>query len=450
MKTKYLTLIVFSLIFYTSSFASMWLDPNEVVFADYQGKIFKVAHKDLKHLHELKNLGQLHIPQTDWHEIISNGESKIAKNLIEKLASYLPKDELWPYIQTGLLRKENKFNNLVSDSAYTQWEIFATHRELTKIRTNPQYYKNLSVLSNWNGLFSEPTSPVATLKQAIEGLANYSTNINYHDKVKVRELRTSIALSTNIEQLKQLIYHENIHIALASYYALSKLIPDEVAFEVLSHAIHKTEKLEYDFIVGGDQVYVGNELTLGQAAYDLFSDYLSSKQLREIVYKDPLLTSNQGLRRFKLRSRQFYNVLMHRNIHSDKFNQIVDTWRLKRSIHRKEVHEIKKLITKEALVERLLVQPMITKNISLAVIKLFDQSNNTIHYGISEWNYIAFKTHNEYSKNLVKYFLSGQNKKIDTRPIVENLLQQHNWPRDWQDLKQKVNHLAIEYDISIK
>ncbi|MCF6319484.1 MAG: hypothetical protein L3J83_09450, partial [Proteobacteria bacterium] len=365
---------------------------------------------------------------------------------IQKLASYLPKDELWPYIETGFLRSQNKFNALVSDSAYKHWEIFATHRELTKIRTNPLYYKNLSVLSNWNGLFSEPTKPIATLQQATERLTKFSTKINYQDRSRVRELRTSIALSTNIEQLKNLAYHENIHIALASYYALSKTIPDEVAYEILSQAIYKTEKLEYSYWVGGDVSIGGNGLTLGQAAYDLFSDYLSVKQISEIVHNDPLLKSNTGKKSFKLRSQQLVNRLKHRNIYTNRYKQMIDTWHLKQELNRKEVSEIKNLITKNYLIEQLVTQPTMTKNLSLAIIELSGQGEIRNNY---EWIYVAFKIHNDYSKNLVEYFLSEKNQKIDIKPIIEILLYQHNWPRNWQDLKQKVNDLAIEYDVSI-
>ncbi len=446
MKFKCLTLIVVFLIFYTPIFAAMGVDPNKVVFADYHGKIYKVTNKDLRQMHELENLSQFFTPQTNWHQIISNAEPEIAISLIQKLASYLPKDELWPYIETGLLRSQNKFNDLVSDSAYKHWEIFATHRELTKIRTNPLYYENLSVLSNWNGLFSEPTKPIATLQQATEKLAKHSTKVNYYDKRKVRELRTSIALSTNIEQLKSLAYHENIHIALSSYYALSKLVPDEVAYEILSQAIYRKEKLEYSYWVGGDVIVGGNGVTLGQAAYDLFSDYLSVKQVRETMYKDPLLTDNKGKRKFKLRSKQLYYTLMHRSIYSNTYKQIVARWRLRRSLNKKEVHEIKNLITKNHLIEQLLTQPIMTKNLSLAIIELSEQGGIMNNY---EWVYVAFKIHNDYSKNLVEYFLSEKNQKIDIEPIIKNLLYQHNWPRDWQGLKQKVNDLAIEYDVSI-
>jgi hypothetical protein len=259
------------------------------------------------------------------------------------------------------------------------------------------------------------------------------------------ELRTSIALSTDIEQLKSLAFHENIHIALASYYALSKQAPQEVAYEILSSAIYRTDELKYSYSVGGDVIYGGNKLTLGDAAYDLFSDYLTVKQMRTIMYQDPLLTSNKGQRRLKLRNKQVYYTLVHRNIYSDNYSQMIDKWNLKRLLNRAEVNKIKNLVTNNYLSEQLLNQPIMTKNTALAVMELSEQSEIQNNY---EWVYIAFKVHNKHSKRLVEYFLTDDNEKIDVKPVIENLVYQHNWPRDWYDLKKKVDELAIKYNIA--
>ena len=445
MNIKYLIIAVYNLIVYTPTFASVIVNLNAVVFADYQENIYMVTHKDLDHIESVENLDQFIIPQNKWHKIINDAEPQIAKSLINKLASYLPKKELWPYIETGLLRKENKLNGLVADTAYNQWKVFASHRELTKIRTNPKYYNNLSVLTNWKGLFAEPTTPMATLEQATKQLIKYSSTVDYYDRKKVTELRTSIALSTDLEQLKNLAFHENIHIALASYYALSKQAPQEVAYEILSSAIYRTGELKYSYSIGGDVIYGGNKLTLGGAAYDLFSDYLTVKQMRAITYQDPLLTSNKGQRRLNLRNKQIYYTLMQRNIYSDKYKQMIDEWNLKRLLNRAGVNKIKNLVTNNYLSEQLLNQPIMTKNTALAVMELSEQGKIQNNY---EWVYVAFKAHNKYSKTLVEYFLNDKNPKINVKPVIENLVYQHNWPRDWRDLKYKVGNLAIKYNIT--
>ena len=86
-----------------------------------------------------------------------------------------------------------------------------------------------------------------------------------------------------------------------------------------------------------------------------------------------------------------------------------------------------------------------TENMSLAVIELGEQGKIPNSY---EWVYVAFKVHNKYSRKIVGYFLNEDNQKIDVKPIIENLVYQHNWPRDWSDLKQKVDEFARKYNIT--
>ena len=447
MKLKFIIITVLLFVFLSSS-ASMSINPDGVVFADYQGKMYQVTNKDLGHVHELEKLDKNFIPQNDWHQIIANAEPKVSKRLLEKLTSYLPKKELWAYIETGLLRKENKFNNLVADAAYKQWEIFATHRELTKIRTNPNYRNNLSVLSNWNSLFAKPTKPMATLEQAIDRLTQYPTQVDYHDRRVVRELRTSIALSTDVEQLKKLAYHENMHIALASYYALSKLTPKEVAFDILSQAIFRTENIKYSYWSGGDVSIGGNNLTLGEAAYDLFSDYLNNDQILKIFKKDSQVDSNFGKLKFKIRSIQMANSFKKYYQNSNQIKRMLQEWDFEELIHNSKKSSLKNLVKRGRFLESLLEQPIITQRVVNALIGYEDEEqDNKITY-IETWLIISFKSHNNESKRLVTFFISGKNPNVNIKQIIKSLTYQHNWPRDWQDLKQQVKELAVEYNIS--
>ncbi|MFK8012231.1 MAG: hypothetical protein AB8B80_09340 [Marinicellaceae bacterium] len=439
-------LIVFTLLYNSTICASNRVNYDKVVFADYQNKIYKVSYRDMGNLAEIKNLDEKYVTQSDWHHIISDGETEIAKALIVKLASYLPKDELWPYIETGLLRKENKLNDLVADTAYYHWALFELGEKLTSIRSKTRYRKNLSVLSQWNSLFAEPVNPNITVNQAVQKLMLLPHVVENQDKAYAKSLRTTIALSSETEQLKTLAYHENPHIALASYYALSKLIPREVAFDILSHAIFREEQISYSYISGGDVIMSGNKLTLGEAAYDLFSDYLSTKNMRKIMYRDPLLDSNIGQRRFVLRSKQVFYTIMHIDINSDNYKGIIKRWKLKGRLHRYEVEYFKYLIKTQGFIERALQQPVMTENLAQAIIELSDEDEyiETFNDNIFEWVYVAFKVHNPAAKKLIQYFLSQNNPSIASDKILRSLNDQYNWPRDWQVEKQTVKEMMNE------
>jgi len=90
----------------------------------------------------------------------------------------------------------------------------------------------------------------------------------------LRNLRTIIASSTDKQKLVNLVHHKNFHVALASWYALSKLAPKEVAYEIITDAIVRSEALNYSYVVGGDQIF-SEELSAGHAAYDLFSETIN-------------------------------------------------------------------------------------------------------------------------------------------------------------------------------
>lgn len=237
-------LIVMLLLVLSSNAFSMLVSlPDAPFIVDYQGKLYDVVRKDLGHIGEMEDLESKLIPQQDWHSIIAKGTRIKANRLLRKLASYLPKDELWQYIKTGLLRNDGFEYDRVADNAYALWSPFASMSELSAIRINPQYHRNLSVLVHWKGLFRPYKNNIKfdKLENVVKRLSKYSMNIEYSKRQLLRNLRVEIASSTDKEKLINLMHHKNFHVALASWYALSKLAPKEVAYEIMTDAITRSD-----------------------------------------------------------------------------------------------------------------------------------------------------------------------------------------------------------------
>ena len=437
MLLKILLTILLSLVLLFPLQASTIYMPENIAIADKNGELYEVMNKNLGRLNEVKNLEKHLIPKQDWKKIIAEDDAYFSKLLLIKLSSYLPKDELWQYIKIGLLRRENKLNELVADTAYKAWSVFATPKDLLGIRTHSQYRRNLSVLSLWSHMFSVPSKKFNTIEKSVKKLETFTGKIEYYDKRLLRELRTTIALSTDIEQLKELIHHDNFHIALSSMFAIGKLQPKENSFEILSDAIFKNDVFEYDYYDqdGGSNGY----LTLGQAAYDLFSDYLTDNQLTEIIQLDPLM--HERKRSLNVRTKNVANALLPYKEGHNNIMFILQNWEIQDKIGTYNISKLKKLILRRNVYDYM-TDELFTKKMVFAVTELSYLEKGLDEYDYADWASAAFKVHNESAKKLLEYLISGKNHNIKIDDIIEYCYYQHNWPRDWQDIKQKADEIA--------
>ncbi len=435
MKLLKLITILLAIIALSNTQAATMYNPDALAIDDFEENLYEVTNKDIGKLANLDNLKDLLIPQDQWRNIIATGDTELAHTLLDKLTSYLPKNELWDYIQAGLLRHENKFNDLIADHAYYNWSTFSTTSELLEIRTNPKYRNNLSVLTTWNYLFRDPPNVVITLEEAVERLEllSFDAKSKYNDRWLVASLRTKIALSKDYEILQTLIYHDNFHIAISAYYALSRLNPEDKAFAYISENLNRNESFEFHYMAG--DIGSNDFISLAQASYDLFSDYLSEEQLKEIVENDLMIKS--GKRTLTIRNNILAQQLLPYKTQQNTIMFILQDWELRKKLSSFNTTQLETLIKRRS-VEEYMTDKLFSQEIVFAVTELSYTKNKLDDYDISDWIYSALKVHNNNAKRLVAFFLSGKNPDIKLEPIIDLLSHYKTWPRDWQDIKYQV------------
>jgi len=414
-----------------SAYPSIALSPNQAFIVDYHGKLYSVEQQDLFHISNVGNLPSKLIPKKEWKNIISKGTQYKANRLLTKLASYLPKDDLWQYIEEGLLRNDGLEYNRVADTAYEMWSSFVSLDKLTDIRINPKYRKNLSVLANWKDIFSEHTSwknvlnehnsqtTIESLDEAVGELSKYSmefTDLMYQE---VSSLRIYIASSQDVSKLKRLMHHENHHIALASWYALSKLVPNEVAYEILNDSIQRTDSFEYNYSMGGC-IGFSEQLSTGHAAYDLFSDYLSNEQLIEIISQD--LALNKSYSKILVRSKKL--ALALQMVAQDDpafFKNILQDWNLRETLINSTADDLKDILQKKPYKVINLVNnqsELFSDNLIISIKELY---KNDVSFDYKSWVITIFKFHNDNAKELLDLFLNFESSKINQDELIHRL-----------------------------
>ncbi len=427
--------------------AIMVIHPDDPVIIDHKGKIYLIKYSERKDIASIKNLPRKKLNKNRWKKIIAKGDPQIAQLLLKKLASYLPKKELWQYIKTGLMRKEHKLNDLIADQAYLLWQKFASTKELLAMRIDPQYRQNLSVLSTWRHMFTESDKEFNTPQKAIEKIERIFANgpvILWPDRNSLKKLRTTIALSDDISLHEKMIHHENFHITLSSMYAIARQNPKKFAHDILSKAIFDDEVFEYEYFYS--DVGSNDSISLGQAAYDLFSDYLTYQQLVDIVASDPKVLD--GTRRLTVENDKLARAMLpHKvdnNYNSIKFS--LQYWEKDQIIFNnlKEYNssQLQSFMLTSNMQSKM-TSELFSKKVYDALISLREKNWVDDQYFFAEWVEAAFEVHNTYARKYIEHILNDNDPSLVNKEVLMIFKYKKNWPRDWQDLKEKA-HKMIE------
>jgi len=440
------------------------------VVVEIDGKLYKVSHGESLYSNKLKNpelyntnyyknmdikkienLSEKEVKPEDWADIIATGEFKFAYDLIYTLARYLPDEELLPLLKIGLSRHQNRLDRCLADHAYLIMMriVSISWEELLSIRTHPIYRKNLTKLFYLRGLYSHTPTKNTSLSEAIDKIRKNEVNNRYGK----HGLMTVIALSTDYDELIKLIGDGNFDIAVSSWYALSRLAPNKVAYKITSQAVFRTEK----------KMNRSGQIVLpAQIAYRFFSDYLSEKQLLSIMRTDPSFKSPELIKTYKFKAvetekmarlltkmgasarmpHQAENTIKNASLEELEKLLMTDPKYYFNSLNRIEFdNNILEILKKSILVNNQKIKSKAKKlswyrSIELLVNYVFISKNDVakefIDFLLSDEISIPY-----YNRNLM--VIKGLNK--NSRQLYKS------WPRDWQDLKTKVNKMQIKKEI---
>lgn len=447
---KFVLVLIFSL-FSTVSQAMILENPKSIVIVEFQQQFYQLTLEETRNIDSIKPFENRLIKSENWSETIQKGKSELAIALLEKLYSYLPNNEFMPYLKLALNRNDDNLMKTVADKAYLLAENFLTPNALLKIRTNNQYRKNLTAQVYWISVFRNYGKKFESLDQAVSYLRQDSLIENKDRDSKKRSAMAVIAKSKDSQELMELMNDANFEIALSSWYGLSRLIPEKVAYEIVSEAIWRSDEINYR--IQGGCIVLSKMLSPGMAAYDLFSDYLSQKQLKEIMAQDPLLSSQEFSK--------YSSMLVQSHKMADALNNLSIT---KKSIHSLDNFNLKKTIkyaNKKELEDLFLGDDMgyatwdleFTKNVSQYLIEKTKNNQENITYALIV---SAFKSKNIYAKKYLEFLLSDEVTMNQQANNAEKLLGGYGntgWPREWQDLRNKAieiyqNNLYKDSDMS--
>lgn len=434
---------IFLLCFATLSYSMIVQDPNKIVVYQEHGNYYKITLKESWEVEEIADIDSRIIPQSDWKRIIKSANNEYSKSLLWTLSENLDKQSLWPYIETALSRHENTLSGSVANTAYYIWSGISSDQELFKIRTHPIYRKNLGALSNWNSLFRSQPKQNISLQEAVENLRNAELAEKLFKNYQVHQFMSVIALSKEQDKLLALKDDMNLNIAISSWYALSRINPEKVAYDIVSSAIWRNDSTEYTY--GGGCVISSDTLHPAMVAYDLFSDYLTENQLQKILSEDPVINDSTRISKYRyllVKSDKFENALSRLNLPEKSIYEL-DRHILQKRINNSDTSELIKILSNNENLYNVQQIPF-TQNTVAALKQLVKDNESTDIYLLIHF---AFKAKNNFAKDFIEFIISDDISPNDFLQNVESLSYQR-WPENWSDLKQKVENLALNLGIN--
>jgi hypothetical protein len=430
---RFILFVVFSLLSFTSP-AMMVANPNSIVIVEFQHQFYQITLEETRKLDSIESFENRLIRSDDWSTVIQTGNVELASALVDKLYSYLPNDEFMPFLLLALSRNDDDSIYSVADRAYLVAENFLTPDELLKIRTHKSYMQNLSPQVQWKSLFRNYGNEIETLDQAVSYLRQESL-IESDDDSKRRNAMAVIAQSKDLQELMSLMDDVDFDIAVSSWYGLSRLIPQKVAYEIVTDAIWRTDELKYN-ISSGCTVW-SEMLTPSMAAYDLFSDYLSKNQLQEIMAQDPILNSKE-YNKYSLMLVQSYKMAEALNnlIIPKRSIRNLDRFNFKTTVIQYSEEELKDLNSGVDMVN-VSSNMQFTKNVYKYLLGRYQSGIDEEEYSIVM---AAFRSKNKYAKKYLKYLVSDEVSMSQQAHNAEMLLANYGitgWPREWQELRNK-------------
>ncbi len=321
---KYRVFMLLMLLFMGSAHSRMMFDTEQPTYKTFYGKLYVLPWSEWKHITDLEDLTDHEVKPNQWGQIIRTGNAKDAAALLWALNRFLNEDQLWPFIEMGLMRTPSSNDQplrSVAQNAYIIWKHQKPDDALF-IRSHPVYRKNLIHDVLWSGLFSRKGDVFSDVFQAMDFLRTPHSEaevLKYEHTTKTEQAIALIAQHQKTEDLKIWMNDENFTIALASWVALSKQTPNEVALQITENASWLNGKISFTY--GSGCFRNTGHLTPFAAALDLFSDYLTTDQLKQVMSDVQGVIDPQGLQHLRVDSPQMKQALAqfpswHPNIQS--------------------------------------------------------------------------------------------------------------------------------------
>ena len=447
-------------ILFPVSHAMMVADPSELVIKEFNGKLYQMKRNDWHEVNSYSDLKGHEVKSKDWYKIIKSGTANEANALLHALGRFLNKDELWPYVEAGLLRKNNPsipVYDHVANKAYQAWPHHSELQTPEHIRTNPIYAKNLTKQVSWDNLFKYPSKEKLSLDDAIDKLKTTSllNKDDYHGKRLRYQAINRIAMHTNADDLLPLIKDESFEVALGSWVALSRLAPKQVAKTVVDHALWIQDEIEYTY--GSGCIRHTGQLVPVVAALDLFIDYLSAEQIKQVLTEVPDMWEQKKFDQLNVSHPKIKPLVLSMKAETHVFKElqyVFNSWK-----HNEKYQQMAELNTPFSNMKhasRYVSAVGFDKNLSDYLIESLasdpsdEELNLFVHYAANRVN--------EHSYRFLKAMIESPYFEQNQSDMAELLIGYKNvWPKKWLPLKQQIlnqlNPLSFEDEylpVSIK
>ncbi|WP_154223238.1 hypothetical protein [Marinicella rhabdoformis] len=442
-KNTWVFVLVLSLItiLFPVSHAMMVADPSELVIKEFNGNLYQMKRNDWHEVNSYSDLEGHQVKTKDWYKIIKSDPANEANALLHALSQFLDKDELWPYVEAGLLRKNNPsipVYDQVANNAYQAWPRQSKLHSLEYIRTNPIYAKNLTKQVNWDNLFKYPSKEQLSLDDAIDKLK--TTSLLNQDDYQGKRLRyqaiNRIAMHTNADDLLPLIKDESFEVALGSWVALSRLAPKQVAKTVVDHSLWLQDEIQYTY--GSGCIRHTGQLVPVVAALDLFVDYLSAEQIKQVLTEVPDMWAQKKFDQLNVSHPKIKPLVLSMKAETHVFKQlkyVFNSW--KHNEKYQQMAELEAPFTDMKQASRYVSAVGFDKKIadflleSLASDPSDKELNRFMHY--------AFNKESEHSYRYLKALIASPYFEQNHAEIIEYLIGYKNvWPKKWLPLKQQI------------
>lgn len=304
--------MLFGLLFTAAAQCLMVFDREQPTYKSFYGKLYALPWSEWEHITDLKDLEDHEVKPKQWGKIIRTGNTKDAAALLWALNRFLNEDQLWAYIEMGLMRTPSSNDHpmkSVAQNAFTIWKL-RNPGDAMSIRTHPVYRKNLVTDVLWTNLITRNGDRFADVFEAMDFLRAPHSEVDilkHEHTIKTEQAITLISKHQKTEDLKIWMNDENFAIALASWVALSKQSPKDVARQITENASWLKGKISFNY--GSGCVRSTGYLTPFAAALDLFSDYLTTDQLKQVMADVQGVIDPQGLQHLRVDSPQLKNAL---------------------------------------------------------------------------------------------------------------------------------------------
>ena len=414
-----------------------------MVVNEYQGKLYQMQRSDWHNITDENALISHEIKTADWSKIISTGETELARALLLALSDYLPKEDLKPFLRLALLRPADEGMLKRQDMAYiayTIWQQQYSADSSTQIRKHPVYRQKLIPDVLWKNLFDVKNNRFKTTDEAIDFLrANRLLAAQSYDHFDAQAIN-KISRHPVTEDLKLWMDDENFNIALGSWLALSRKIPEQVASDILQQALWWQEELTYSY--GSGCIRETGQLTPLLAAFDLFSDYLSTDEIHQALIDVPELWLSEQPRFMTVKNNQMYQAIKRLNTAED--SHLADNIPAYLSFHSKHIYQgltgqhLEDFFNQSSDLYHLGYIPFNQPTLDFLLKKINQPEDGFRHDRFID---SAFHSKNSFAQQYIAAVIESewQYRDLGVVKYADTLLIDHQpiWPQNWSALKQK-------------